>query len=93
MSACATGSHAIGESAELIKRGDADAVIAGGTEACVVPLVLAGFIAMRGLAVEDTDPTHASRPFDATRDGISIGEASAELSIGSGVFEMSPPSQ
>src|SRR5438034_3517895 len=52
VSACATGSHAAGEAAELIRRGDADAVIAGGTEACVIPLILAGFIAMRGLAAE-----------------------------------------
>src|SRR5919205_1172706 len=50
VSACATGSHAVGEAAELIKRGDADAVLAGGTEACIHPLILAGFTAMRGLA-------------------------------------------
>src|SRR5947207_13908840 len=53
VSACATGSHAIGEGAEIIKRGDADAVLAGGGEACMHPLILAGFTAMRGLAVED----------------------------------------
>src|SRR5919108_2818003 len=52
VSACATGSHAVGEAAELIKRGDADAVLAGGAEACMHPLILAGFTAMRGLAVE-----------------------------------------
>src|SRR5216117_3783346 len=52
VSACATGSHAIGEAAEIIKRGDADAVLAGGAEACMHPLILAGFTAMRGLAVE-----------------------------------------
>src|SRR5205823_11378142 len=66
VSACATGSHAIGEGAELIKRGDADAVLAGGAEACMHPLILAAFTAMRGLAVENEDPPRASRPFDAT---------------------------
>src|SRR6185312_2897787 len=68
VSACATGSHAIGEAAELIRRGDADAVLAGGGEACVHPLILAGFVAMRGLAAENEHPPRASRPFDATRD-------------------------
>src|SRR5438445_5810820 len=74
VSACATGSHAIGEGAEIIKRGDADAVLAGGGEACMHPLILAGFTAMRGLAVEDEDPPRASRPFDATRAGFVMGE-------------------
>jgi 3-oxoacyl-[acyl-carrier-protein] synthase II len=74
VSACATGSHAIGEGAELIKRGDADIVLAGGTEACMHPLILAGFCAMRGLAVEDEHPPRASRPFDATRAGFVMGE-------------------
>src|SRR5438552_3498846 len=79
VSACATGSHAIGEAAELIKRGDADAVLAGGTEACMHPLILAGFCAMRGLAVEDEHPPHASRPFDATRAGFVMGEGACVL--------------
>jgi 3-oxoacyl-[acyl-carrier-protein] synthase II len=74
VSACATGSHAIGEAAELIKRGDADAVLAGGGEACMHPLILAGFTAMRGLAVENEHPPRASRPFDATRAGFVMGE-------------------
>src|SRR5580765_6396569 len=74
VSACATGSHAIGEAAELLKRGDADAVLAGGGEACMHPLILAGFTAMRGLAVENDDPPLASRPFDATRAGFVMGE-------------------
>ena len=74
VSACATGSHAIGEAAELIKRGDADAVLAGGGEACMHPLILAGFTAMRGLVVENDDPSLASRPFDATRAGFVMGE-------------------
>jgi len=74
VSACATGSHAIGEAAELIKRGDAEAMLAGGGEACLHPLILAGFTAMRGLAAEDEDPPRASRPFDATRAGFVMGE-------------------
>jgi beta-ketoacyl-acyl-carrier-protein synthase II len=79
VSACATGSHAIGEAAELIKRGDADAVLAGGAEACMHPLILAGFTAMRGLAAEDEDPPRASRPFDATRAGFVMGEGACVL--------------
>jgi len=79
VSACATGSHAVGEAAELIRRGDADAVLAGGTEACVHPLILAGFCAMRGLAAEDEYPPRASRPFDATRAGFVIGEGAGVL--------------
>jgi len=77
VSACATGSHAIGEAAELIKRGDADAAIAGGSESCVHPIILAGFTAMRGLAAEDEHPPRASRPFDATRAGSSAPRAPA----------------
>jgi 3-oxoacyl-[acyl-carrier-protein] synthase II len=74
VSACATGSHAIGEAAELVRRGDADAVLAGGGEAAMHPIILAGFCAMRGLAAEEEDPPRASRPFDATRDGFVMGE-------------------
>jgi 3-oxoacyl-[acyl-carrier-protein] synthase II len=79
VSACATGSHAIGEAAEMIKRGSADAVLAGGTESCLIPLILAGFTAMRGLAIEDEDPRNASRPFDATRAGFVMGEGSGAV--------------
>jgi 3-oxoacyl-[acyl-carrier-protein] synthase II len=79
VSACATGSHAIGEGAELIRRGDADAVLAGGTEACMHPLILAGFCAMRGLVAEDEHPPRASRPFDAKRAGFVIGEGAGVL--------------
>jgi beta-ketoacyl-acyl-carrier-protein synthase II len=79
VSACATGSHAVGEAAEMIKRGSADAVLAGGTEACLIPLILAGFSAMRGLAVEDEHPPHASRPFDATRAGFVMAEGAGAL--------------
>src|SRR6266542_2363492 len=79
VSACATGSHAIGEGAEVIKRGDAHAILAGGAEACMHPLILAGFTAMRGLAVEDEHPPRASRPFDATRAGFVMGEGACVL--------------
>src|SRR5205823_3558343 len=79
VSACATGSHAVGEAAEMIKRGAADAVLAGGTEACIVPLILAGFTAMRGLAAEDEHPPRASRPFDATRAGFVMAEGAGAL--------------
>jgi 3-oxoacyl-[acyl-carrier-protein] synthase II len=74
VSACATGSTAVGEGAEIIRRGDADAVLSGGAEACMHPLILAGFCAMRGLVAEDEYPPRASRPFDATRAGFVMGE-------------------
>jgi 3-oxoacyl-[acyl-carrier-protein] synthase II len=79
VSACATGSHAVGEGAELIRRGDADAVVAGGTEACIHPLIVAGFAAMRGLATEEERPARASRPFDLTREGFVMGEGACTL--------------
>ena len=79
VSACATGSTAVGEAAELIRRGDADAVLAGGAEACITPLILAGFCAMRGLVAEDEHPPRASRPFDATRAGFVMGEGACVL--------------
>ena len=79
VSACATGSHAVGEGAELIRRGDADVVLAGGTESCMHPVILAGFTAMRGLVAEEEDPTLASRPFDATRAGFVMGEGAGVL--------------
>jgi 3-oxoacyl-[acyl-carrier-protein] synthase II len=79
VSACASGSHAVGEAAELIRRGDAEAMLAGATEACIHPLILAGFCAMRGLVAEEEHPPRASRPFDATRAGFVIGEGAATL--------------
>ena len=79
VSACATGSTAVGEAAELIRRGDADAVLAGGAEACMHPLILAGFCSMRGLAAEEEHPPRASRPFDATRAGFVMGEGACVL--------------
>ncbi len=79
VSACATGSHAVGEAAELIRRGGAGAVLAGGAEGCMHPLILAGFCAMRGLVAEEEDPARASRPFDATRAGFVMGEGACVL--------------
>ena len=79
VSACATGSTAIGEGAAAIVRGQADVVLAGGTEAAITPLILAGFCAMRGLVAEEVDPTLASRPFDATRAGFVMGEGACIL--------------
>src|SRR6185437_13985755 len=79
VSACATGSTAIGEAAEVIRRGSADAVLAGGAEACLHPLILAGFCAMRGLAAEEEHPPRASRPFDLTRAGFVMGEGACVL--------------
>jgi 3-oxoacyl-[acyl-carrier-protein] synthase II len=81
VSACATGSHAVGEGAELIRRGAADAVLAGGTESCIHPLILAGFCAMRGLVAEDEDPSKASRPFDSTRAGFVMSEGACVLAL------------
>lgn len=79
VSACATGAHAIGEAAEIIKRGDADAMIAGGTEAGITPMTLAAFSSMHALSTRNDDPEHASRPFDANRDGFVMGEGAGVL--------------
>jgi 3-oxoacyl-[acyl-carrier-protein] synthase II len=74
VSACSTSAHAIGEAAEIIKRGAADVMIAGGSEAGIVPIGVAGFSQMRALSTRNDDPSHASRPFDAQRDGFIIAE-------------------
>ncbi len=79
VSACATGSHAIGEGAELVRHGDADVILAGGTEGCIHPLILAGFCTMRGLAIGNGDPRSAARPFDALREGFVMGEGAAVM--------------
>ncbi len=73
-SACATGAHSIGEAAEYIRRGAADVMIAGGTEATVCPMAIGGFAAMRALSTRNETPTLASRPFDKDRDGFVLAE-------------------
>src|SRR4030042_6909356 len=79
ISACATGSNAVGEAAEMIRRGAADIALCGGAEAGIVPIALAGFSAMRALSQRNDDPKHASRPFDRDRDGFVMGEGAAVL--------------
>lgn len=73
-SACATSNHTIGDALRLIHYGDADVIIAGGSEAAVTPLGLAGFCSARALSTRNDDPEHASRPFDKERDGFVMGE-------------------
>jgi 3-oxoacyl-[acyl-carrier-protein] synthase II len=81
VSACASGSHSIAEGADLIRQGQADAVLAGGTEGAISPVVLGGFCAMRGLSSRNEEPERASRPFDADRDGFVIAEGAAILML------------
>lgn len=79
VTACATGTNAVGEAAEMIRRGQADVVLAGGSEAAIVPIAIAGLNVMTALSTRNEDPQRASRPFDRTRDGFVIGEGSAIL--------------
>jgi 3-oxoacyl-[acyl-carrier-protein] synthase II len=79
--ACATGNHAIGDSLELIKRGAADVMIAGGSEAVITPLTIGGFSAMKALSTRNDEPHRASRPFDKGRDGFVMGEGAGVLVI------------
>jgi 3-oxoacyl-[acyl-carrier-protein] synthase II len=79
VSACASGAHGIGEAAAIIQRGDADVMLAGGSESAITELALAAFIAARTLSARNDQPERASRPFDAGRDGFVIGEGAAVL--------------
>jgi len=79
VTACASGTNAIGEAMEIIRRGDADAMIAGGSEAGIVPIAIAGFNKMEAMSKRNDDPERASRPFDLNRDGFVLGEGSAQL--------------
>jgi 3-oxoacyl-[acyl-carrier-protein] synthase II len=79
VTACATGSHSIGDAYRIIQRGEADAMIAGGTESVITPLAVVGFSVMKALSVRNDEPEKASRPFDAQRDGFVMGEGSGVL--------------
>ena len=78
-SACASGAHAIGDACTVIRQGDAQVMLAGGSEAVITPIVVAGFANMKALSTRNNDPKKASRPFDAQRDGFVMGEGSAVL--------------
>jgi 3-oxoacyl-[acyl-carrier-protein] synthase II len=79
VSACATGTHAIGEAAHTIRRGDADVMIAGGAEATITPFAYASFCAMKAMSTRNDEPEKASRPFDRHRDGFIMGEGAGVL--------------
>jgi len=79
VSACTTGLHSIGESARIIERGEADAMVAGGAESTICPLGIGGFASMQALSVRNEDPPAASRPFDRGRDGFVLGEGAGVI--------------
>ena len=79
VSACASGANAIGDATRLIQRGEADAMVTGGSEASITPLAFAGFCAMKALSTRNHEPKSACRPFDKTRDGFVMGEGAAVL--------------
>jgi len=79
VSACASSGHALGDALRILQRGDADVMLAGGTEAAVTPLCIAGFASMKAMSTRNDDPSSASRPFDAGRDGFVIGEGAGAV--------------
>jgi 3-oxoacyl-[acyl-carrier-protein] synthase II len=79
VSACATGTHSIGDSFKMIQRGDADVMICGGAEATIRPIGMAGFCAMRAMSTRNDEPEKASRPFDVDRDGFVMGEGAGVM--------------
>ncbi len=79
VTACASGTNAIGEATEIIRRGDADVILAGGSEAALIPVAMAGLNVMTALSTRNEEPQRASRPFDRERDGFVMGEGSAVL--------------
>lgn len=81
VSACATGTHSIGDAFKVIQRGDADVMVCGGSEATILPLGMAGFCSMRAMSTRNDAPEQASRPFDVDRDGFVMGEGAGVLVI------------
>jgi 3-oxoacyl-[acyl-carrier-protein] synthase II len=79
VSACASSAHAVGDALRILQRGDADVMLAGGTEAAITPLCIAGFSSMRAMSTRNDEPETASRPFDGGRDGFVIGEGAGAL--------------
>ncbi|MGG1514680.1 beta-ketoacyl-ACP synthase II [Paenibacillus oryzisoli] len=79
VTACATGTHSIGDSFKILQRGDADVMICGGAEATITPIGVAGFCALRAMSTRNEEPTKASRPFDVDRDGFVMGEGAGIL--------------
>jgi 3-oxoacyl-[acyl-carrier-protein] synthase II len=79
VSACTTGLHSIGEAGRMIEYGDADVIVAGGSEACISPLGVGGFAAMRAMSTRNDDPAAASRPWDKDRDGFVLGEGAGVM--------------
>jgi len=79
--ACASGTHAIGDALKIIQRGDADVMVTGGAEGCITPVGFGGFCALKALSTRNDDPQHASRPFDRDRDGFVMGEGAGILVI------------
>jgi 3-oxoacyl-[acyl-carrier-protein] synthase II len=79
VSACASSGHALGNALRILQRGDADIMLAGGTEASITPLTIAGFSSMKAMSTRNEDPETASRPFDAGRDGFIIGEGAGAM--------------
>ena len=77
--ACASGAHGVGEAFRAVQRGDADLMLGGGTESCITPLAVGGFCALQALSRRNSDPAHASRPFDVERDGFVIGEGAGVM--------------
>ena len=77
--ACSAGSHAVGDSFKIVQRGDADVMIAGGSEAAITPMGVGGFAALKALSTRNNEPTKASRPFDRERDGFVVGEGAGIL--------------
>ncbi len=86
VSACASGAESMGYAMEMIKSGRADVMVAGGTEAAIHPLPIAGFAAMQALSTRNDDPTHASRPYDKDRDGFVLGEGAGVVVLESEEF-------